>query len=107
MEWKTYSPKYHCLTGGNYLDTTYDKEWKEFITVKKQEIVKSKKGWGPKALNKYEVLLQDKKLIWEAMEIRIVESTMAKNIGSIAFYHERAIEIVTVPLPFPTGFLIQ
>ena len=41
------------------------------------------------------------------MEISTVEAIMAKNIGSIKNYHEQAIEIVKLPLQFPTGFLMQ
>ena len=41
------------------------------------------------------------------MEISTVKAIMEKNIGAITNYHEQAIEIVKLPMQFPTGFLMQ
>ena len=44
---------------------------------------------------------------WDKIEVKYVKAIMIKHIDSISNYHDQFIDIIDVPLPFPTGFCCQ
>ena len=44
---------------------------------------------------------------WDKIEVKYVKAIMIKHIDNISNYHDQFIDIIDVPLPFPTGFCCQ